>query len=58
MYDIDKLYLTGRIFNSGGSMYSVFNKNKTELIQYKNIRSTGIRAIILNEGDELIWQEI
>jgi DNA gyrase subunit A len=27
---------------------------KTELIQYKNIRSTGIRAIILNEGDELI----
>lgn len=27
---------------------------KTELIQYKNIRSTGIRALILNEGDELI----
>ncbi len=27
---------------------------KTELIQYKNIRSTGIRAIILAEGDELI----
>lgn len=27
---------------------------KTELIQYKNIRSTGIRAIILNDGDELI----
>lgn len=26
---------------------------KTELIQYKNIRSTGIRAINLNEGDEL-----
>ena len=27
---------------------------KTELIQYKNIRSTGIRAINLNDGDELI----
>lgn len=27
---------------------------KTELIQYKNIRSTGIRAIILNDDDELI----
>lgn len=27
---------------------------KTELIQYKNIRSTGIRAIILNDEDELI----
>lgn len=27
---------------------------KTELIQYKNIRSTGIRAIILGEQDELI----
>ena len=27
---------------------------KTELVQYKNIRSTGIRAIILGEGDELI----
>ena len=27
---------------------------KTELIQYKNIRSTGIRALILNEDDELI----
>ncbi len=27
---------------------------KTELIQYKNIRSTGIRAIVLNEGDEVI----
>lgn len=27
---------------------------KTELIQYKNIRSTGIRAITLNEGDELM----
>ncbi len=26
---------------------------KTELIQYKNIRSTGIRAINLNDGDEL-----
>lgn len=26
---------------------------KTELAQYKNIRSTGIRAINLNEGDEL-----
>ena len=26
---------------------------KTELSQYKNIRSTGIRAINLNEGDEL-----
>ncbi len=26
---------------------------KTELVQYKNIRSTGIRAINLNEGDEL-----
>lgn len=30
------------------------NIKKTELIQYKNIRSTGIRALILNEGDELI----
>ena len=27
---------------------------KTELIQYKNIRSTGIRAITLKEDDELI----
>ena len=27
---------------------------KTELVQYKNIRSTGIRALILAEGDELI----
>ena len=27
---------------------------KTELTQYKNIRSTGIRALILQEGDELI----
>ena len=27
---------------------------KTELVQYKNIRSTGIRALILSEGDELI----
>jgi DNA gyrase subunit A len=27
---------------------------KTELSQYKNIRSTGIKAIILNDGDELI----
>ncbi|MEI3505589.1 MAG: DNA gyrase subunit A [Bacilli bacterium] len=27
---------------------------KTELIQYKNIRSTGIRAIILGEQDKLI----
>ena len=27
---------------------------KTELIQYKNIRSTGIRAINLNEDDELM----
>lgn len=27
---------------------------KTEIGQYKNIRSTGIKAIILNEGDELI----
>ena len=27
---------------------------KTEISQYKNIRSTGIKAIILNEGDELI----
>lgn len=27
---------------------------KTELIQYKNIRSTGIRALILAEDDELI----
>ena len=29
MYDIDKLYLTGRIFNDGGSIYTVFNRNKT-----------------------------
>ena len=27
---------------------------KTEIIKYKNIRSTGIRALILNQGDELI----
>ena len=27
---------------------------KTELVQYKNIRSTGIRAITLNSSDELI----
>ena len=27
---------------------------KTELIEYKNIRSTGIRAIVLNEEDEVI----
>ena len=27
---------------------------KTELTQYKNIRSTGIRALILQDGDELI----
>ena len=27
---------------------------KTELVQYKNIRSTGIKAITLNENDELI----
>ncbi len=30
------------------------NIKKTALIQYKNIRSTGIRAIILSEGDELV----
>lgn len=30
------------------------NIKKTALIQYKNIRSTGIRAIILSDGDELI----
>ena len=30
------------------------NVKKTELSKYKNIRSTGIRALILNEGDELI----
>ena len=30
------------------------NIKKTSLIQYKNIRSSGIRAIILSEGDELI----
>ncbi len=45
------------IENDGG--YILFgtkngNIKKTELIQYKNIRSTGIRALILNEGDELI----
>lgn len=45
------------IENDGG--YILFgtkngNVKKTELIQYKNIRSTGIRALILNEGDELI----
>lgn len=33
------------------------NIKKTELIKYKNIRSTGIRALILNEGDELISVE-
>ena len=27
---------------------------KTEIVQYKNIRSTGIRALILNDDDELI----
>ena len=27
---------------------------KTELVQYKNIRSTGIKAITLNDNDELI----
>ncbi len=30
------------------------NIKKTALVQYKNIRSTGIRAIILSEGDELV----
>ena len=45
------------IENDGG--YILFgtkngNVKKTELIQYRNIRSTGIRALILNEGDELI----
>ena len=30
------------------------NVKKTALIQYKNIRSSGIRAIILSDGDELI----
>ena len=30
------------------------NVKKTELSKYKNIRRTGIRALILNEGDELI----
>ncbi len=30
------------------------NIKKTEIVKYKNIRSTGIRALILNEGDELI----
>lgn len=30
------------------------NIKKTELVQYKNIRSSGIRAIILAEDDELI----
>ncbi len=30
------------------------NIKKTEIAKYKNIRSTGIRALILNEGDELI----
>ena len=45
------------IENDGG--YILFgtkngNVKKTELIQYKNIRSTGIRALILNDGDELI----
>ena len=33
------------------------NIKKTELIKYKNIRSTGIRALILNAGDELISVE-
>lgn len=30
------------------------NVKKTEITKYKNIRSTGIRALILNDGDELI----
>lgn len=30
---------------------------KTELIQFKNIRTTGIRAIVLNNNDELITVE-
>lgn len=33
------------------------NVKKTEIAKYKNIRSTGIRALILNEGDELIAVE-
>ena len=33
------------------------NVKKTEITKYKNIRSTGIRALILNEGDELIAVE-
>ena len=33
------------------------NVKKTEISKYKNIRSTGIRALILNEGDELIAVE-
>lgn len=30
---------------------------KTEICKYKNIRSTGIRALLLNDGDELISVE-
>ena len=33
------------------------NIKKTEICQYKNIRSTGIRALLLNDGDELIAVE-
>ena len=33
------------------------NIKKTEISQYKNIRSTGIRALLLNDGDELIAVE-
>ena len=33
------------------------NVKKTEISKYKNIRSTGIRALILNDGDELIAVE-
>ena len=33
------------------------NVKKTELSKYQNIRSTGIRALILNDGDELISVE-
>lgn len=54
MYDIDKLYLTGRIFNNGGSMYSVFNKNKTaRAIGLKNRIVDGLWQIVTNPVNQV-----
>ena len=54
MYDIDKLYLTGRIFNDGGSIYTVFNRNKTaRAIGLKNRIVDGLWNIVTNPVNQV-----